>query len=333
MSVRHAELVSTGIYVPAHEVPNAALRERFPDFIDRVEGPSGIVTRFYADEEEATSDLAAKAGRMALERAGLDPLDVDLVLVGTDTPDHITPATSVITQHLLGATNAGTFDVGCACASFPTAVATAAGLIATNPAIENVLVIGAYLMHRLADPTDPMIFFYGDGAGAAVLRASERPGVVSSAFRANGAYAHQWLIQSGGTREPATEESVREGRTKVRMVEKYPREINEEGWPLLFRTACDRAGWSVQDVDHAIFTQVRRTQIERAMGSLELPVERARFIMQRWGYTGSACIPMALHDAVDEGALSTGDKVVLVGSGVGFNQASVALEITDALVR
>lgn len=333
MSRSHTVLVATGVHVPPHEVPNAVLRERFADFVDKVEGPSGIKTRFYAPDEDATSDLAARAGKNALERAGFEPRDLDLVIVATDTPDHITPATSVIVQHMLGAERAGTFDVGCACASFPTAVATAAGLIATNPCVRHVLVIGAYLMHRLADPTDPMSFFYGDGAGAALLRASATPGVQASAFRADGAHAQRWLIQSGGTREPATPESIAAGRTQVRMVEKFPREVNEEGWPMLFRTACDRAGWKVEDVDLAIFTQVRMSQIRRVMEGLALPVERAHCIMGKWGYTGSACIPMALHDAVMHGKAKPGDRVVMVGSGVGYNQAAVALTVTDDLIR
>ncbi|MCB9594568.1 MAG: ketoacyl-ACP synthase III [Sandaracinaceae bacterium] len=321
------------MHVPAHELPNDALRERFASFVDSVEGPSGIRTRFRAPSEHATSDLAARAGRAALERAGVDPRDVDLVIVGTDTPDHLTPSTSVIVQHRLGATRAGTFDVGCACASFPTAVATAAGLIGTNRTIRHVLVIGAYLMSRLADPDDPMSFFYGDGAGAALLRASPTPGVLASAFRADGSHASKWLIESGGTREPASVESVEAGRTRVRMIEKYPREVNDEGWPMLFRTVCDRAGWRVDDVDLAIFTQVRKSQIARAMESLGLPFERAHTIMERYGYTGSACLPMALHDAVEAGRAGPGARVVLVGSGVGYNQAAVALELTDALGR
>ena len=326
-----AALRSTGIHLPAREVTNDELRERFESFVDRVEGPSGIRTRFRAAPSDATSDLAARAGRDALERAGVDPRDVDLVIVATDTPDHLTPATSVIVQHRLGASRAGTFDVGCACASFPTALATAHGLIATNPSIHRVLVIGAYLMSRLADPSDPMSFFYGDGAGAALLVRSDAPGVVASAFRADGAHADKWLVQSGGTREPASVEAIEAGRTNIRMLDKYPREVNDEGWPLLFRTVCDRAGWRVDEVDLAIFTQVRRSQIVRAMESLELPVDRAHLVMDRFGYTGSACIPMALHDAIEDGRVRAGDRVVMVGSGVGYNQAAVALRVGPEL--
>ena len=171
---RFARIVSTGRFVPPIEVPNSALKSRwpqFPDFVEKMEASSAIRTRFYAPEEWATSDVALPAAKQAIERAGLTPLDVDLIILGTDSPDYITPATSVVLQGKLGAKNAGTFDVGCACASFPTGIAAGAGLIGTNPALKNVLVIGVYLMHKLADPNDPMTFFYGDGAGAAILQA------------------------------------------------------------------------------------------------------------------------------------------------------------------
>jgi 3-oxoacyl-[acyl-carrier-protein] synthase III len=118
-----------------------------------MEDSSGIRSRWHAPEDWATSDVALPAARQALERAGLEPDDVDLIILGTDSPDYITPATSVVLQHKLGAKRAGTFDVGCACASFPTGLAAAAGMIATNPSMKAVLVVGVYLMHKLADPT------------------------------------------------------------------------------------------------------------------------------------------------------------------------------------
>ena len=132
-----ARIISTGSYLPEIEVSNDALRERFrtiaPEFVDKMEAGSGIKTRWWAPPDWATSDLAVRAARKALDAAGKKPEDVDLILLGTDSPDFVTPATSVVVQHKLGAKNAGTFDVGCACASFPTCLATAAGLIATNP--------------------------------------------------------------------------------------------------------------------------------------------------------------------------------------------------------
>lgn len=327
---------STGLYVPELELTNAALRARLPreaEAIDKLEASTGIATRFVAPEPWATSDLAVRAGRQALSRAGVSAADVDLVVVGTDSPDYVTPATSVVVQRELGAHDAGTFDVGCACASFPTALSAARGMMGANAWMKNVLVIGAYRMSKLADPNDVMTFFYGDGAGAALLQRSDTPGILGSAFRADGSFAKHWLIASGGTAEPASVESVRAGRTNVRMVEKYPPEVNDEGWPAIVRTLARREGFAVDDIDLVVFTQVRRRTIEKVMKTLGLPMEKTHTIMQKWGYTGSACIPMALHDAVTDGRVRRGDLVVLVGSGVGHNQAGVALRITDALVR
>ncbi|HEX7185108.1 MAG TPA: ketoacyl-ACP synthase III [Thermoanaerobaculia bacterium] len=324
---RYASLVSTGIYLPEREISNDLLRERFPEpaeLMDKFEASTGIRRRWWAPDDWATSDLALRAAQQALDAAGRRPEDVDLIILGTDSPDYLTPATSVVLQGKLGAKNAGTFDVGCACASFPTGFAAGAGMIAANPSLKTVLVVGVYLMHRLAAPDDPTVFFYGDGAGAAVLEPSEEPGFLNAAFQADGSYARHWGIYSGGTAEPASEESVKAGRTRVRLVERYPPEINHEGWPRLVRRLAHEGGFEVGDIDFLIFTQVRKPSIELVMADLGLPMERTHMVMEDWGYTGSACVPMALHDAREKGKIQAGDLVVLIGSGVGYNQAGVA---------
>jgi 3-oxoacyl-[acyl-carrier-protein] synthase-3 len=326
-----ARIVSTGSYVPENEVSNDALRARFdaaaPEFVDKMEAASGIRTRWWAPPDWATSDLAVRAARRALEAAGKKPEDVDLILLGTDSPDFVTPATSVVVQHKLGAKNAGTFDVGCACASFPTCLATAAGLIATNRSLKTVLAIGAYMMHKLTDPADPMIFFFGDGAGAAVLGPSDTPGFVASGFRADGSYNRNWAILSGGTDEPASVESVKAGRTTVKLLERYPPELNNEGWPKLVRQMAVDGAFAVSDIDLLLLTQVRRPTIELVMGDLGLPMERTHMIMDKWGYTGSASVAMALDDARAAGKVRPGDLVVLVASGVGYNMAGAAFRM------
>jgi 3-oxoacyl-[acyl-carrier-protein] synthase-3 len=328
---RYATIIGTGRYLPEIEVSNDDLRRRFdpkvPEVINKFEASSGIRTRFYAPDNWATSDLAARAGEAALKAAGIEPEQVDLVLVGTDSPDYLTPATSVVTQYKLGAQNAGTFDIGCACASFPTGLAIGAGLIATNPWCRYVLVIGAYMMHKLADPDDPVSFFYGDGAGAAVLAPADQPGFISSAFLADGSFYDYWGIYAGGTAEPATVENVQAGRTKVRQLKRYPPEVNHEGWPKLARQLAERGGFALNDIDMAIFTQVRLPSIELVMGELGLPMSKAHWIMDRFGYTGSACVPMCLDDAIEQGRVKSGDLVVLIGSGVGYNQAGVAFRM------
>ena len=327
----NVRIVSTGSYLPEIEVTNDALRKRFdataPEFVDKMEAASGIRTRWYAPPDWAASDLALEAAKQALERAGRTAAEVDLLILGTDSPDYITPATSVVLQSKLGAKNAGTFDVACACASFPTALASAAGLMATNPALKVVLVTAVYLMHKLADENDPMIFFYGDGAGAAVLERGDEAGFISSAFAADGSYHRNWLIQAGGTVEPTNAEAVTAGRTTVRMIERYPPEINNDGWPRLVRKVAANGGFDVADIDFVIFTQVRKPTVELVMKDLGLPMEKTHTVMEKWGYTGSACIPMALDDALAQGKIKQGALVVMVGSGVGYNQAATAFRM------
>jgi len=328
--MRYANIISTGRYVPEIEVTNDMLRERFqniPDFVDKMEASSGIRTRWHAPENWATSDVALPAARQAIERAGRKPEDVDLIILGTDSPDYITPATSVVLQHKLGAKNAGTFDIACACASFPTGLSAAAGIIAANPGIRTVLVLGVYMMHKLTAAEDPMIFFYGDGAGAAVLEPASAPGFITSAFRADGSYHDYWGIYSGGTFEPATEESVKEGRTRCTIKQRYPPELNQETWPLLVQRLAKDGGFQISDVDLFIFTQVRKPTIATVMDTLGMPMERAHTIMEEYGYTGSACIGMSLDHAVETGKVKPGSLIVMVGSGVGYNQAGCAFRM------
>jgi 3-oxoacyl-[acyl-carrier-protein] synthase-3 len=326
----YANIIATGMYVPEKLVHNDDLRKllaHVPDFVDKMEAGTGIKQRFHAPDDWATSDLAVRAARQALERAGRKPENVDLIILGTDSPDYITPATSVVVQHKLGAKNAGTFDVGCACASFPTGLAIASGMIASNPSLKTIVVIGVYLMHKLADPKDPMIFFYGDGAGTAVVEPGEKPGFITSAFQADGSYHSFWGIYAGGTFEPATCEAVNAGRTRVMMNNRYPPEINDEGWPRLALRLGEQGGFKMSDVNMFIFTQVRKPTIELVMQKLGVPMERAHTIMEEYGYTGSACVAMALHDALEKKKIRPGDLVVMIGSGVGYNQAGVAFRM------
>ncbi len=328
---RFARIAATGSYRPEIAVTNDELRRRFahlPDFVDKMEESTGILKRWYAPDDWASSDLALRAARQALERAGREPGEVDLLIVGTDSPDYITPATSVVLQHKLGAKNAGTFDIGCACASFPTGLATAAGWIAANPGVSTVLVVGVYMMHKLAAPDDPMIFFYGDGAGAALLEPGEEPGFVAAAAQADGAYAGHWGIYAGGTAEPASVAAVEAGRTQVRLIERYPPEVNHQGWPRLARRLAAEGGFALDEVDLWIFTQVRKPSIALVMEELGVPVERGHTIMEESGYTGSACLGMAFDDARQKGRVETGDLVVFIGSGVGYNQAGAAFRMT-----
>ena len=329
---RHATIIGTGRYVPETIHTNDMLKQQIDDpdlarVVDSFQASSGILERRLAPRDWAASDIALLAAQDALQAADITPEQVDMILLGTDTPDYITPATSTVMQHKLGAVNAGTYDIGCACASFPTGIASAAGMLATNPWMNTILVVGVYMMSKLADPTDVTSFFYSDGASAAVIAPDTKPGYLSSAYLADGAFSQHWGLYAGGTFEPASVAAVEAGRTNVRLLQRYPPDVNHDNWPLLVRTLAERGGFEVEDIDLLIFSQVRLPSIEIAMERLGMPMEKTHWIMEHWGYTGSACIGMCLDDAIDQGRVKSGDLVTLVGSGVGYNYAGVALRM------
>ena len=146
-------------------------------------------------------------------------------------------------------------------------------------------------------------------------------------MRAGVSYHGHWGLYACATFEPASEEAVREGRTTVKMIERYPPEVNHEGWPKVVRSLAANGGFEVSDINFAIFTQVRKPSSELVLGDLGRPLERTHTVMEKWGYPGSACVPIALDDAIEQGKLSSGDLLVLVGSGVGYNQAGVAFRM------
>jgi 3-oxoacyl-[acyl-carrier-protein] synthase III len=322
------KIVGTGSYAPEKVLTNddlsRMLGEDINEFVSQV---VGIKERHICNESESTADLATAAGLNALKSAGVNAADLDLIILATDTPEHLSPATSVVVQHRIGAKNAGTFDVSCACAGFVTALDTASKFIIADPAYMNVLVVGAYAMSKYIDWTDKKTAtIFADGAGAVVLQASDgEPGFLASKLVADGAYSDFMGIYAGGTRMPITEEVLREGRwTKVRFAQKYPPEVNIQGWPRIIGDVLRKCDLTIDDIALFLFTQVNLSTIKEVMKILDVPMERTHAIMQKWGYTGSACIPMVLDDAVREGKLKPGDNLIMCASGGGLNMACVA---------
>ncbi len=323
-----ANIISTGVYVPEKVVTNDDLSRILGEDINEfVTQKLGIHERHVCAEDESTADLATNAGRAALEAANLDASELDLIILATDTPEQLSPATSVVVQHRLGAVNAGTFDVNSACAGFVTALDTASKFIIADPAYRNVLVVGAYAMSKYLDWHDKKTAtIFADGAGALVLQAKDDgPGFLAGKLHADGSFHDHMGIYAGGTRLPITTEVIDEGIwTKVRFAKKYPAEVNTEGWPAIVGEVLAKAHLKLEDIKLFLFTQVNLSTIKEVMAKLELPMERTHTIMQKWGYTGSACIPMVLHDAVSAGKLERGDNVIMCASGGGLNMACVA---------
>jgi 3-oxoacyl-[acyl-carrier-protein] synthase-3 len=330
--MREAVITGTGSYVPERVVTNAELSAVLGEDVDGfVSNTLGIHERRWCRDDESTADLAENAARRALDDAGLQPSDVDLLIVSTDTPEYVSPATASVLHGRLGLRpDAGTFDVNSACAGFATALDVAWKYLRADERYGRVLVVAVYAMSKFLDSADKKtVTIFADGAGAVVLQASEQAGILASELAADGSFSDGMGVFAGGTAEPITAEVLKDGtRNRLRFVRKYPREVNEDGWPRIVGSVLGRIGRTVPSVDLWLWTQVNRSTIETVMERLGEPMDKAHTVMGKWGYTGSACLPMALDDAAKSGRLKPGDLVMLTGSGAGLSMGCVALRWT-----
>jgi len=326
--MRNAKIIGTGVAVPEKIITNADLSAMLgEDITEFVVNNLGIHERHVLADDESAADIACEAAENALRDAGISAEDLDLIIVATDTPEYLSPGTSVVVQHRIGAKNAGTFDTNCACAGFVTAFDTACKYIIADAQYKNILVIGVYAMTKFLDWTEKKTAtIFADGAGAIVLQADEsgESGVLSSKLEAMGEYNDYLGIFAGGSKMPITQEVLEKGYyNKVRFAKRTPPEINFVGWQRIVKELVERAELTLDDINLFLWTQVNLSTIKAVMSEMNLPYEKTHTIMQKWGYTGSACIPMVLHDALSEGKLKRGDTIVFCASGGGINMAAM----------
>ena len=324
-----AKIAGTGLYAPGEPIGNAELmRLAGVEFdAEKIEEKIGIRARHIArlrGLDETTADFAEKAARAALADAGVAAEAVGLVIVATDTPEYVSPATAIVLQGRLqgGERETGAFDVGASCASFVTALDAASRMVATDPGLRYALVVGVYNMPAHLRPDDAFGWsIFADGAGAVLLERTgdgDRSGYVEGVLRADGTQWNYIGVYAGGTRKPVTKALLEAGTWGLELLQKLPGDRNVKLWPPLVRRLLEKAGRKLGDVDHLFFTQINRSVIETVMGELGLPMERTTCVMDRYGYTGSACVPMALATAIREKRVTKGDTIVLVASGAGL---------------
>ncbi|RMG37054.1 MAG: ketoacyl-ACP synthase III [Methanobacteriota archaeon] len=327
--MRKAIILSTGSYAPEWVLPNQYFNDLLGEDVDTwLRENLTIKERHWCREDESTADLCVAAATKALEAARLTPEQLDLIIIATDTPEYISPSTASVVQYRLKAMNAGTFDINTACAGFVTALDVGAKYIVSDEQYNHVLVIGAYAMSKYLNKEDKKtVTLFADGAGAVILKAEENTtrGVLTSLLHSEGQY-HDWMgIYAGGTRFPITPNVLERKDHLLKFVRKFPKELNPTVWEQMSRKMADRLGITPQDVDHYFLTQININSIYQTMDALGVPRERAHTIMDRYGYTGSACIPMALDEAVRGGKVKRGDMLFLIGSGGGLAFAAAAV--------
>lgn len=319
---RNAKIISSGMAVPEKIVPNQYFNDLLGSDVDTwLQNNVQIFNRRWAEEGAAISDLIVEACQQAMENAGIKASDIDLLIVATDTPEFVSPSTASIVQDKMQLVNAGTFDLNTACAGFGTALDTASKFIQADSQYKYVLVVGAYMMSKYLDLHDKKtVTLFADGAGAVVLKATEDgSGMLQSQLRTKGEF-NSWMgIYAGGSKTPLSQKVLDEKQEKLQFVKKIPTEINPIVWTEMITELCEKEGIKVAEVNHFFFTQININTIFETLDNLGVEREKAITIMHEYGYTGSACIPMAYSVADNvEKRIKEGDLIIFMGSGGGL---------------
>jgi 3-oxoacyl-[acyl-carrier-protein] synthase-3 len=320
----YAAITGWGMAVPGRVVTNGDLARDVPGVDEEwIVRRSGIRERRIADASQTTSSLATDAARSALVRAGRAPEEVDLVVVATCTPDRLIPATAPVVQAALGASRDGAVDVNAACAGFLTALAAADAMVRAG-SIRCAVVIGAEVLSRFADRTDPKTcVLFADGAGAVVLERSDTPaGLLTIELGADGSGASLIEIPAGGSARPASHETIEAGEHAIRMngPEVYRAAVRVMAGAAE-RAAFD-AGMHVADADLVILHQANQRIIDEVGERLAVPPGRVFSNVARYGNTSAASVSIALAEAADAGLLTTGSRLILSVVGAGLTWAS-----------
>jgi 3-oxoacyl-[acyl-carrier-protein] synthase-3 len=313
----HAAILAVASYLPERRLTNADL-ERLVDTSDEwIVSRTGICERHVAAPDESTSDLAAKAGAAALARAGVAPAEVDLLIVATSSPDMLFPATACLAARKMGLC-CPAFDLSAACTGFIYAIGQATSAIESGRS-KTVLVIGADVLTRLIDFTDRgTCILFGDGAGALVMRASEKPGVLGVHLGADGSGADLLSLRAGGSARPCSIEALHDGGNFIKMNGSEIFKFAVRQIPIVTRQALEESGLTVDDVTwlvpHQANTRITATVAER----LGIPAARVVERIADVGNTSTASIPLALDALYTGGNLHSGDVLALVGFGAGL---------------
>jgi 3-oxoacyl-[acyl-carrier-protein] synthase-3 len=326
---RRAHITGWGRYAPAKVLTNRDLEAMVDTSDDWIVSRTGIRERRVAAANETTASMAAVASLRAIRTAGIDPDEIDLILLATLTPDYWMPSTAALVKEAIGNTRAAAMDVAAACSGFVYAFATAQAYIIGGLA-KHVLVIGAELLTRFLDYTDrSTCILFGDGAGAVVLSAGDGTGGamgIELTTAPQGAYMI-WL-PAGGAKSPPSAETIARGEHYIRM---EGRETYRFATKTMATTALEsvrKSGLEPSDIDLFIPHQANIRIVEAVAKGLDLPMDKMYVNLDKYGNTSAASVPIALAEAVNEGRVSIGDRIVMVAFGAGFTSGAVTVEWT-----
>ncbi|MGG8407628.1 ketoacyl-ACP synthase III [Streptomyces sp. 12297] len=324
VAVSTVGVLGTGSFLPDRVVGNDEVGARAEVGAEWILAKTGIRNRRYAGPTEATSDLAARAARAALDDAGIRAGQLDYIVVATSTPDHPQPATAAIVQDLIGAEGAAAFDVNAVCTGFLFALNAAAGML---PKGGYGLVIGADIYSRIIDPTDRRTaILFGDGAGAVVIGPVPEPyGLVATRLRTFGEQHRTIRVPAGGSRMPARLQPSDDPAHYFAMHGRAVREFVTEQLPPAVKEILAVSGLAPDDVQHFVPHQANGQMLAEIAPSLGLTAARHHLVVEEYGNTGAASVPVTLDAARRAGAFRTGDNLLLAAFGGGMSMGTTLL--------
>ncbi len=325
MTIR-AKIVGTGSFVPEKVLTNKDLEQIIDTSDEWITTRTGIRQRHIAIEGENNSDLAIKASRSALEMAGISPETLDLIIVGTLTPDMPMPSVACLVQSGLGATKAGAMDLSATCSGFLYSLSVADKFIRCNPQMK-ILVIGSEVLSRRTNWQDrTTCVLFADGAGAAVVTGSDgENGIVSTHLHADGSVWELLTIRGLGTAFPVDQSILDKGWQYIEMQGRDVFKHAVKALESVAVEALEASGWMMDDIDLLIAHQANIRILEFLRERLALPEDKVFINIHKYGNTSAASIPIALDEANRQGRLRSGDKVLMISFGGGFTWAGVTM--------
>ena len=319
-------ITGLGSFVPARTLTNDELSTMVETSDQWIMERTGIRERRIAADDEALSDLCLPAARQALASAGVDAASIDLIIVATVTPDMAFPSTGAIIADAIGAKDAAAYDLSAGCTGFMYAVAQAYGMVAAGLS-KRALVVGGDVLSKIMDWTDrTTCVLFGDGAGAVVVEPVAEGGFLGFELGADGSGGPELYLPAGGSRLPASEDTVAGGRHFVQMNGREVFKFATRALVSSAETLLERCGSSVEDVDVYVPHQANVRIIEHARNKLGIPEEKTIVNVDRYGNTSSGSIPLALADAAADGRLEHGSLVLMTGMGAGLTWGSALIE-------
>lgn len=319
----YSRIAGTGRYLPEKVLTNADLEKMVDTTDEWIKTRTGVERRHIVADDETNLDLAERAAQNAMQAAGVGPDDIDLIIVGTTTPDQVFPNMGCLLQARLGIHGCAAFSLEAACTGFVYALSVADKFVRSGEA-KNALVVGAETLSRITDWTDrSTCVLFGDGAGAAVLQPDSEPGIISTHLHADGKYKDLLYFPSGVSKRP---DDFHAGRDAVRMT---GNEVFKVAVKTLGRIADEtlaKNGYSKEDIDWLIPHQANIRIIQATAKKLGMPMERVVQTVQDHGNTSTASVPMALDVAVRDGTVKRGDLLLLEAFGGGFTWGSALIK-------